>query len=81
MTFAGAAKGDSLVEGHIAANNGGFANHHAHGMVDEQATAQERTGVNIHASKKTSKLRKQPSQETHLGAPEKVRDAVNPYRP
>lgn len=49
VIFAGAAEGNTLINGDIITDFGGLANHNAGAMVDEEPTANRCTGVNLYA--------------------------------
>ena len=49
-----AAEGDALVERYVIADLGGFADHHAHAMVDEKAPADLSAGMNLDAGEKAA---------------------------
>ena len=81
VALAGAAQRDALVHGHVAAYNGGFADDHASGVIDEEPPAQERAGMDVDAGKEARNLRENARRQAQLVTPEPVRDAVNPHRP
>jgi hypothetical protein len=43
----GAAERDSLIQGHVVADLGGLADHDPHPMVDDEALADQRRGVDL----------------------------------
>ena len=72
--LAGAAQGGPLVDGHVVAYLGGFADHHAGAVVDEHALAQLRAGVNVDA-------RALVGMEVDEPGPEIVAFQICPVRP
>ncbi len=57
VAFSGSAERDALVDGHIAAHDRGFANHHACCMVDKKPPPQQRAGMDINAGIEARDLR------------------------
>ena len=60
--FARAAERDALIQRDVIADFARFADNHAHGMVDEETTADLRGGVNFHARHKTGELARNARQ-------------------
>ena len=81
VALAGAAQRDALVHGHVAAHDGGFADHHAGGVIDEQAPAEQRAGMDVDAGEEAAHLRENARRQAQVVAPEPVRNAMNPHRP
>jgi hypothetical protein len=57
VALAGAAQRHALVHGHVAAHDGGFADHHAGRVVDEQPPPEQRAGMNVDAGVEAGHLR------------------------
>ena len=66
--FAGSAQRDSLVEGDVVADDGGFADYGAHAMVDEEAAADFRAGMNFDSGEQARDLRREVWREAHVRA-------------
>ena len=81
VLLAGAAQRDALVHGHVAAHDGGFADDHAGGVVDEETPAEQRAGMNIDAGEEAADLREDARRQAQIVTPKPVRNAVNPHRP
>src|SRR3984957_12320808 len=77
---AGAAERDALVDEHVVADFDGLAEHHAHPMIDEQAPADCRAGMNLDASEPSRQLADHPAKKLAVMLPEPVREAVKPDR-
>ena len=54
VALARAAQRDALVEGHVAADDRSFADHHAGGVIDEEPPAEQRAGMNIDSGQKAA---------------------------
>ena len=82
VALAGSAQGDALIEGDVAADDGGFADDDAGGVVDEEAAAEQRAGMDVDAGEEAGDLRENARGETQVGAPERVarRDGTTPPR-
>src|ERR1051326_6537100 len=63
LVQAGAAQGDLMVQQHIVAYDRGFADDHSVAMIDKEAAADGRSGMDLDAGKKTAELRDQPGQQ------------------
>ena len=59
---AGAAERDALVEGHVVADLRRLADHHAHPVVDEEAVADPRRGMDLDPGQRPGHGRDQPRQ-------------------
>ena len=70
MAFAGSAQGDALIDGDVAAHDGGFADDNTGSVVDEQAAAQERARMDIDASEKAGELRNDACRQPQVRTPE-----------
>ena len=81
MALAGAAESDSLIDGDVAADDGGLSNDDAGCVINEKAAANERAGVDVDAGVEAGDLGKHASGETKTGGPERVRDAMEPDGP
>ena len=71
-----AAQRHALVEQHIVADFSGFADHHAHAVVDEEAPADGGAGVDLDARQKAADLRDHARHQRHPPAIQPVRQAV-----
>ena len=78
---AGAAERDALIERDVVADVGGLADHHARAVVDEQALADARRGVDLDArcSARVSIESRRGSSGTPASL-QRVRDAVGEQR-
>ena len=56
MLFARTSQGHALVQQTLIAHHGGFANHHAHAVVDEHPLADARPRVDLHAGEQAAQL-------------------------
>ena len=56
VLLAGAAQRDALVQQHVVADLRGLADHHAHAVIDEEAAADARAGMNLDARQSARKL-------------------------
>ena len=74
----GAAQRDAVVNGATIADHGGFANHHAHAVVDEDALANHRTGVDFNAGEPAPNVRDKTAQPLETMRPAPVRGAMPP---
>ncbi len=81
VALAGAAERDALVEGDVAADDGGFADDHAGGVIDEEPPAEQRAGMDIDAGEEAGDLREHAGRRRSLCAPERVGDAVDTRPP
>ena len=59
VAFAGAAQGDALIDGDVAADDRGFADDDAGGVIDEEPTAEQRAGMNIDAGDRSGRSAKE----------------------
>ena len=69
-----------MVERHIIANDGGFADHHPHAVVDEKASTDRRARVNLDAGQATGKVRDHAPAPIPLTNPEAVRQTMQDQR-
>lgn len=76
----GATERDTVIDEHIVANNGGFTNHDAHAVIDEEAATNHRTRVNLDAGEETYGLRDCAGEEPGTPQPQGVGDPVPPHR-
>jgi len=81
VPLAGAAERDALVESDVAADDGGFADDNAGGVIDEEAAAEQRTGMDVDAGEEAGEPRKNTCGQAQLHLPEPVRNAVIPDGP
>jgi len=77
LFFAGAAESDSLVEEDIVADFGGFADDDAHAVIDEEAAANARAGVDFDAGEEAADLGEDAGEEGYSPAIELMGKAVN----
>ena len=61
-----------VIERAIVADFGGFSDHHAHTMVNEEAPADFRTGMNFNSCKPAGKCRKKTRQPFRIEVPKPV---------
>ena len=78
LVQAGAAQRDAVIQGHILADLGRLADHHAHAVVDEQARADRRAGMDFDAGQAAHHLREPARQQFQPVHPQPVCDAVAP---
>ena len=81
VALAGSPQRHALVDGHVAGHDGGLTDHHSCCVIDEQPPAQQRAGMNIHSGEEAGYLGKYSCRQAQFYAPQKVRNAVKPYRP
>ena len=74
------AQRDSVIKGDICADLGGFADHHAHAMIDEQARPDGRAGVDFDACQTARHLGQHAGRGLQPGLPQAVVEAVQPDR-
>jgi hypothetical protein len=55
--LASSTQGHALVHSHIVANNSRLTNHHTHAVIDEKATADRSSGMDLNSSKKSADMR------------------------
>ena len=77
---AGAAQRDALIERHVVADVGRLADHHPRAVVDEEALSDARGGVDLDTGERASEHRDHARQDRHLGALQRVCDAVGEQR-
>ena len=65
-----------MVEGAIISDFGGFADNHAHAVVDEETAADYRPGMDLDAGEKTAAMRNQAAQEKQLAGPEEMPQSI-----
>ena len=53
----GATERHALIDGAVIADLGGFANHHAHAVIDDEPAANARAGVNFNAGEEACPMR------------------------
>ena len=78
--FSRAAERDALVHQDVVADLAGFADHHAHSVIDEAAAADGRAGMDFDAGHRTRKLRGQPRQQYPAAGIEAVRHPMQHQR-
>lgn len=74
--LAGAAESDTLVDEHVVTHFSGFSDDDAHAVIDEKASADGGSGVNLDASKPAGGLRNKPRNQGNAGLVERVGDAM-----
>ena len=74
--FARAAQGHPLVKQAVVADHAGFADHHAHAVVDEYPLADAGAWVDFNAGEKAPQLADQAGHQGQAQAPELVTEAV-----
>src|SRR5579859_6759559 len=80
VLFSRASQSHTLVEGHIVADDTGLADHDPHAVVDEEAAADLRPGMNFNSGQQARDLRKPASKEKETVVPQPMIDAVEPNR-
>src|SRR3546814_9508795 len=75
----GAAQGDALVDGHLVADLGAFADH-GEAVVDEEMAADGRAGMDVDGGQKARQVVDGAGEEIKLALEQPVRDAVQPQR-
>ena len=71
-----AAQGDPLVEQAVVADHAGFADHHAHAVVDEHPLADAGAGVDFYAGGQPAELAHEPGHQGQAQAPKFVAEAM-----
>ena len=71
-----ATEGHAVVEGHVVTDLGGFAYHHASPVVDEKASPDFRTGVDVDIRPKAGKVRNKTREIPPVALPQAVGDAL-----
>ena len=66
--LAGSTQRHALIQQYVVADFGGFANHHAHSMVDETAPADLSAGMDFDSCSGADELRQDPRGEREPGA-------------
>jgi len=74
------AEGDLMIQEHIIPDDGGLAYHDAHAMVDEKATPDLGTGVNLYAGDEPAELRHKTRKKLEVPAPQSMGEPVEPER-
>ena len=74
--LAGAAQSDAVVDGAVVSDLTGLTEHDAHAVIDEQASADGGTGVDLDASAAASVLADPAGKEKALMPVQPVRNAV-----
>jgi hypothetical protein len=74
------AQRDIVIEQHIGADLGGFADHGAHAVVDHQARADRGAGVDFDPGQKAPQLRNPAGDQIELVHPQPVGQAIKPGR-
>jgi hypothetical protein len=77
---AGAAQGHAVVERHVVPHDRGFADHHAHTVIDKQSAPNLRAGMDFNSRPKTRYLRKIARQQPKVMLPQPVVQVMNPHR-
>src|SRR5690349_24994792 len=80
VLFSRATESHALIEGHIVADDAGLANHDAHAVIDEEAAANLRGGMNFNSGEQARDLRKPAPEEKETVVPQPMIDAVEPDR-
>ena len=76
----GAAERDMLVDGDVVADLGGLADH-AEAVVEEEALADLRAGMDVDRGQEAREMIDQPREEIEPPLPQPVREAVQSKRP
>ena len=75
---AGSAERDAVINRDVVADLGGFADHHAGGVVDEQAGAQGRTGMDVDPGQDPGDLTERAGGHLRAASPQPMADSVTP---
>lgn len=75
--LAGAAQGDFVENGDIVADNGGFSDNDARGVVEENALADDGGGVDVHGKDLADNALQVAGHDSAVVSPEKVGDPVS----
>ena len=75
-----AAKGHSLIQGDVVADDRGLADDDAHAMIDEEAPADFRAGMDFDSGDEPAELRQRPRGKSPAVNPQPVMKAVAPQR-
>lgn len=73
-----ASERDTVIEHAVVADDCGLADDNAHAVIDEQATADLGTWMNLDSGEEPGDLREEPSEEPQLPAPQRMADAMPP---
>src|SRR5215472_5846791 len=76
----GSTEGHALVERHVVPDLRSLPDHHAHAVVDEEASPDLGARMDLDSGQETPQMRDEPSQEEPFPNPEPVRDPVEQYR-
>ena len=68
-------QGDAMINGYIIANDGGFTDDNSHPMVDKDATADSRAGVDLNSGARASVISQQASNKAAESA---INDQATP---
>jgi hypothetical protein len=74
--FAGSAKGDALVNQAVVSEDGGFANHNAHAVVNKKGFAEGGTWMDFYPSDEARKMGNKPGDDRYVEVMQLVRDAM-----
>jgi hypothetical protein len=77
--LASAAQRDALVKQHVVADLRGFADHHAHSMIDEEALADGRARMNLDTGHRSRELADHASRREPAGAIQAMRHAMQQH--
>src|SRR3989338_1499065 len=78
--LAGAAQRHPLEEGDVVADDGGLADHDPHPVVDEEAPADHRRGVDLYTGEPPRRRHEEPRQDGYAQPVEPMREAVDDER-
>src|SRR5436190_11353546 len=73
---AGAAQRDALVQQNVVADDGGFADHHARAVINEEPAPDCRAGVNLDLREEAADLREDTRQQRDVPAIESMGESV-----
>ena len=70
---------DAVIERAVIADDGGFSDHHAHAVIDEEAVPDLRPGVNLDTGPPARKRRDHSSRPAQTLVPQPVREPVHQH--
>ncbi len=77
---AGAAERHALIQQHVVADLGGFADHHAHTVIDKKPATDAGAGMDLDSGEKARQLRDQARNKGNARAPQAVGETMKQNR-
>ena len=74
--LAGATQRYALIHRHVVADDRGFANHHAHPVINKQAATQRCARMNLDAGDPARPLRKEARHKGNISPPQQMRQPM-----